>query len=194
MVYIFDLGGVIIKAKNFEKIYKKLNVKIKYDEFMKIWYNDEALKTYKGLADENEVFQDIINKLKIDLSVQELIEIIYSERKYYKDTLEIIEKLKKDNNKIFLLSNLREIDYYYLNKDIDISIFDDLFLSYKLKMVKPDEKIFHKVIKKINCDTKKMYFFDDNEKNINVAKKFGINAFCVNGENIKEKFSILSLL
>lgn len=33
---------------------KKLNVNIKYDEFMKIWHNDEALKTYKGFADEFE--------------------------------------------------------------------------------------------------------------------------------------------
>lgn len=186
MIYIFDLGGVIIKPKNFERIYKKLNIDIEYEGFMKIWYNEDAMKSYKGLVNENKVFQDIINKLKINLSVKELLEIIYSEREYYGDTLEILNRLKRNNNKIYLLSNLRKIDFYYLKKDIDISIFDGLFLSYELRMAKPNKEIYYEVIKEINCNAEDIYYFDNNIKNVENAKKCGINAFCVDGHNLKE--------
>ena len=78
------------------------------------------------------------------------------------------------------------INYDELCNNIDISIFDNLFLSYEMQLLKPDSKIFLETIKKINDNPSNMYFFDDKEKNVNVAKECGINAYQCTGENIKE--------
>ena len=44
------------------------------------------------------------------------------------------------------------------------------------------------VIQKCNCDSKDIVFFDDNKKNVEGAKRCGINAYLATGENIKEIF------
>ena len=44
------------------------------------------------------------------------------------------------------------------------------------------------MIDALKCDPDNIIFFDDNEKNVNIANQLGINAYQVTGENIKEVF------
>ena len=92
---------------------------------------------------------------------------------------------------MYLLSDLKEIDYESLKEKIDINIFDKLFLSYKLGYTKRDKEIFEILINDLNINSDKIYFFDDKESNINLAKDMGINAYLVTGKNIKDKFQVL---
>lgn len=189
MLYIFDLGGVIIKTTDLLKVYNKLNLKVDFKTFRDIWYNDpEVIDSHKGLNDENKAFESIIKKIDCKIAVNELLNIVFEEREYYQDTLDIIKDLKEQGKKVYLLSNLRKIDYKYLKKDIDISMFDKTFLSYEMKMLKPEEKIYKAVINELKCNPGEIYFFDDSNANIESANKCGINGFCVTGENIKEVF------
>ena len=132
MIYIFDLGGVIIKSQDLKKIYDELKPKVDYATFIDIWYNDrEVIDAHKGLNDEKESFRNVLEKIGCKISVDELFNIVYKKRDYYEDTLNIINKLRNNGKKVYLLSNLRKIDFEYLKKDIDISIFDKLFYLMK---------------------------------------------------------------
>jgi len=195
MIYLFDLGGVIIKSQYLKKIYDELKPKVDYDTFIDIWYNDpEVIDAHKGLKDENESFRNVLEKIGCKISIDELFNIVYKERDYYEDTLNIINTLRNNGKKVYLLSNLRKIDFEYLKKDIDISIFDKSFLSYEMNLIKPQKEIYETVIEDLNINPNNIYFFDDNSANINSAIQCGIKGFCVTGDNIKEVFQKNNLL
>lgn len=195
MIYIFDLGGVIIKSLDLKKIYDELKPKVDYDTFIDIWYNDpEVIDAHKGLKDENESFRNVLEKIGCKISIDELFNIVYKERDYYEDTLNIINTLRNTGKKVYLLSNLRKIDFEYLKKDIDISIFDKTFLSYEMNLIKPQKEIYETVIEDLNINPNNIYFFDDNSANIDSAIQCGIKGFCVTGDNIKEVFQKNNLL
>ena len=106
----------------------------------------------------------------------------------YDETIEIINELKNKGYKVGLLSNLRLMDYKRYEQQIGKINFDYIFLSYKMKCIKPSSDIYLQVINTLKCDPDNIIFFDDNEKNVNIAKQHGINAYQVTGENIKEVF------
>jgi len=66
--------------------------------------------------------------------------------------------------------------------------FDACYLSYQMKMMKPSEEIFRKVLmseKIFPCET---LFVDDGPRNVAMASQLGINTFCPeNGEDWTEK-------
>lgn len=186
-VYIFDLGGVISVPTDIHKIYYDLNAKIDFESFQKIWYDDkDVIAAHMGLMDDKIVFERILEKIKSKLNFEQLEQILYAKEQYYQDTLDFIYELKKKNKKIYLLSNLRAIDFKHFSETFDVSIFNSLFLSYKMKMLKPNKEIYEKVIEQCQCNPKDIYFFDDNIKNVNAAIQCGINAYQVTGDNIKK--------
>lgn len=101
----------------------------------------------------------------------------------YEDTIKLIKKLKDEGNMVCLLSNLRPVDYKYLSENIDLNLFNQLFLSYILKMSKPNKEIFEHVINVLG--TNDFTFIDDSSKNIETAIEAGItNPIQSTGENI----------
>ena len=108
--------------------------------------------------------------------------------------MNIIYTIKEKGKKVYLLSNLKEIDFNCLKQKLDINIFDEVFLSYRLGCTKNDTKIFQILINKLSINPNNIYFFDDKEENIKNAQKTGINAYQVDGKNIKEIWNKLQKL
>lgn len=82
-----------------------------------------------------------------------------------------------------------QIDYEKFSQNFDTSVFDEMFLSYKLGMLKPDDNIYQYVINKLKASPEDIYFFDDNKENVDSAIRNGIQAYQVTRLNIKEKIS-----
>ena len=96
-----------------------------------------------------------------------------------------IKKLKEEGNRVYLLSNLHELAFKDFSSLFDTKIFDRLFLSFEIGMIKPNEDIFKYVIKEIDDEPKNMYFFDDKLENVNAAINTGMNAIVTTGSNLK---------
>ena len=78
------------------------------------------------------------------------------------------------NYTIAMLSNISEMRSY-IDEELDLySHFDKLFLSYRLKMKKPNPKIFRYAMKKMKVRDGESILVDDQMKNLVTAKKFGI--------------------
>ena len=128
---------------------------------------------------------NIIEIHEKDFTVEEKLRLIDVAIEYI---VEIINELKNKGYKVGLLSNLRLMDYKRYEQQIGKINFDYIFLSYKMKCIKPSNDIYLQVINTLKCDPDNIIFFDDNEKNVNIANQLGINAYQVTGENIKEVF------
>lgn len=193
--FIFDLGGVIIKPMNRKYIYDKLKCSLSYEEFKYLFSNgEEASKLHKREITLEEYFDFLKKYINVEISLDEFIEIYRNSKLgFYQDTVNIIKKLKSLGIKVYLLSNLREIDFEFFQEEFDISVFDSMFLSYEIDMLKPSDSIYQYVINAINDKPENMYFFDDSENNVNAALKNKINAYKVTGENIKEVFKKINI-
>ena len=85
---------------------------------------------------------------------------------------------------VYLLSNTNEIhwewscEHAYPYKAFRVEdYFEHIFLSYEMKMAKPDEEIFRKVLDDAGLDPKETFFIDDSETNCLTARSLGISTY-----------------
>ena len=190
-VFVFDLGNVIVRPMSVKKLYEMLDCKVSYEEFSNYFKKDKSVEdVHKGLISTEEHIAKIIKFSGSTKKIDEYIDIFTGPIRngLFEDTIEIINNLKKNNQKICMLSNLRKIDFEWFETQYDINNFDKLYLSYEMHLVKPDKDIYEEMIKDLNTEVENIYFFDDNQDNINAAKELGINAYCVTGDTIKKIF------
>jgi putative hydrolase of the HAD superfamily len=95
----------------------------------------------------------------------------------------LLDKLRTDKNRIYLLSNTNEIHMQKVRREWGKvtersmeSFFDRMFLSYEIGLRKPDVEIFEYVCGKIGSDPGKVLFIDDSPQHIEGAKKAGLCA------------------
>ena len=185
--FVFDLGGVLSVPMVSKKLYEQIEWKVSYDKFLDKFNNSaESIKVHKGEISTKEFFEYLKRYMNDNITLEEFKNIYVNNNEFFNDTIETIKKLKNLGYKVYLLSNLKEIDYEKFIKHFDVSIFDELFLSFKLGMLKPNDDIYQYVINKLNTKPENIYFFDDNKENVEGAIKNGINAYQVTGETVKK--------
>lgn len=91
---------------------------------------------------------------------------------------EYIKTLKKQGYKLYLLTNITEESYNYINDLINVNIiFDGGIYSYQEHITKPDKRIYNLLIDKYNLKRSEIIFFDDKEKNVISAINQGISSY-----------------
>lgn len=188
-IFVFDLGNVIVRPMSIEKLYEMLGCRVSYEEFSKYFKKDKSVDDiHKGLITTKEYVEKILKFSGSNKTFEEYVSIFTGPIRngLFKDTVEVIDKLKMDNQKVYMLSNLRKIDFDWFSTQYDVSKFDKLYLSYEMHLIKPEKEIYEEMIKDLNVSANSIYFFDDSQANIETAQKLGINAYCVTGDTIKD--------
>ena len=188
-IYVFDMGKVILKSANMKKMHHASQAECDLSTFNQFFYgSNKTTEVYKGIIEDFEFFQWIKEQTKSKKTPQELMDLyLQSKEGVYSDTIQIIQDLKRKKQTICLLSNLKQIDYDYLKKVVDLTVFDQEFLSFEMGMVKPDTEIYQAVIHKLG--TNQFHFFDDHLENVTSAQKQGIDAHQTTGDTIKDYFT-----
>lgn len=173
---ILDVGGVFFddSKHNIERLLNK-----NCDNIYRTAYGKGFKRSLLG---EISV-QEHINSLKNEIDFDDINYILKKENliKSYpliKDNFEYIKNLKKRGYKLYLLTNITEDSYNYINDLININkIFDGGIYSYQEHLIKPDYDIYNLLINKFNLNKEETIFFDDKEKNVLAANKVGIKSF-----------------
>jgi glucose-1-phosphatase len=196
---IFDFGGVIIDidfwqsinafiklgAMNFEKVYSLSQQSRIFDDLDKGIINPDefclALKRYLPSFVSNKQITDAWNAILIGIP-EYRIRILECVRKHYR---------------IFLLSNTNIIHYRVYIKELqqkygykDLSeLFEKVYLSFEVKMRKPDKAIFNMVLKENDLVPSETLFIDDSLQNLPPAAASGMKTFFLKkGIDIKQLF------
>ena len=187
-VFLFDVGNVIKYPFDFEKFYTLLNVKEDYDDFM-IFFRRTCSLAEAGKISDEDFFNGIINEFNLNISLDEIKNYYnQSNGKYNLEALDMLERIRNNGNKVYILSNLKEIDYDNFVRDIDKKYYDKFYSSYVIGYNKPDKEIYEYVINDIGVKPGDILFFDDNPVNVEGAKELGIDARVINSFNFIEYF------
>ena len=173
---VLDVGGIFFddSKRNIQKLLNK-----NCDNIYKIAYGSGFKKCLLG---EISV-QEHINSLKDEKDFNDISYILKKENliKSYpliKNNFEYIKDLRKRGYKLFLLTNITEDSYNYINELININEkFDGGIYSYQEHLIKPDYDIYNLLINRFNLNKDETIFFDDKEKNVKAANEVGIKSY-----------------
>lgn len=173
---ILDVGGILFDDSkwNIEKILNK-----NCDNIYKIAYGQGFKKCLLGEMSVNEY----INSLKNENDFNDIKYILKKENliKSYplmKNNFKYIKYLKDRGYKLYLLTNITEDSFNYINDLINInSLFDGGIYSYQEHSIKPSYEIYNLLINKFNLKKEETIFFDDKEKNVKASIEVGIKSF-----------------
>ncbi len=197
---IFDLGGVIINIDYdlTTKAFEALNLN-NFDDLFSQARQTQLFDRYeKGMISSAE-FKAELNKYGDDSLDAETIERCWNAMllDLPGERLDLLKKIKT-THRTFLLSNTNEIHIdsinNYLQKTFGIAdlsgYFEKMYLSYKVRMRKPDAEIFELLLKENNLLPEETLFIDDSIQHIEAAKKLGIQTYWldVKKESIVELF------
>ena len=174
---IFDFGRVICSfdnAKFIEGISKYtdrsvLELREILSGTSKIWLNYEM-----GVISSNEFFEKVAGMGRLKLSKKQFIKIFSDIFIPIETTYDLVRRLKP-NYKLGMLSNTSEWHFEYGIKPVDIfNLFDAVTLSYEIKAMKPDKKLYSDILFKLKAKPEESVFIDDLKENIEGAEAVGI--------------------
>ena len=171
---IFDLGKVLVKfnpRNPFKNIFKSENDINFFFKNICTWewhinqdiVYDTRPATEKKIKEHPE-FREAINAFYGRF--QEMIVGVYEEN------LNIALELKKKNIPIYILSNFPgdQFDTFASNYNF-VQKFNDMIISGKEGIKKPDPEIYKLCISKFKCEPNKTLFIDDRPENTEAAEK-----------------------
>jgi epoxide hydrolase-like predicted phosphatase len=187
---IFDLGDVIlnidvpIASKSFADLSGR-----EQSEILTIFKENELFRQFEtGLMDESG-FRNYVREIlnfpdlsdeAIDTAWNSLLLDLPPER------VELLRRLAT-RYRLFLLSNTSSIHITQVNKILEAStgvgqledLFETVFLSYEMGLMKPDIRIYQQVLNKAGLKAEETLFLDDNADNIRSAAQLGIETIHV---------------
>ncbi len=187
---LFDWGGIVEDNHEWYGEYQKIFHECGYD-------GELELSKYRMSAIPNkEEFRKVYdNQIKKDYNLNVDFEVFIEKfikgldpTPYYKEVVEYEHSLK-DKCYIGILSNLAIFDKDRLERQVGLSNYDYVFLSFEFASKKPEKEIFEMVQERLPFDKQDILFIDDRKDNIEVAKEFGWNTCNATGlelDKIKE--------
>ncbi|MDR2395224.1 MAG: HAD family phosphatase [Endomicrobium sp.] len=182
-IIIFDLGNVIFKFDLFRfiKLYiKKVPDDKKITDFNALSPN--CLKTAQvyetGDISSLDFYDQLAKEMHYTGTYNEFAVVWNNIFELIPETVDVIASLSGRYH-LGILSNTNELHFNFLKERYPqvFSLFDKIFLSYEMRLRKPDREIFENVIKHYNVLPSKIFFSDDLERNIHAAQETGIKAY-----------------
>ena len=163
--YFYDGVAKLEKNVNARKL-KKYFTDNKFDS-----------KIGSGKLNIKQAFKILKKKFNLRISYADFYYLycdIFWENSAMKNFLE--NKLLDSKYRLFMLSNVDSSHINFIDNNFPyVKNVKKRILSYKVKCIKPDRKIYDHVLNRFNIDPAESLFIDDLKNNILTAKAFGFN-------------------
>jgi len=189
---VLDLGNVLV---NFDHMIAARRLCSLSDSSIEEIYNlffDSSLTCLfeEGKISPSDFFSEIKKTLNLKLKYEEFLPI-WNEIFFLTPTNYSVYKLAKDlkdHYTLCLASNINVLHFEYLKKNFSVfDIFDRFFLSYELKIRKPEALFYQKILKDLSLKPKEIFYTDDRLELVESAANLGINSFVFLGiDKLKE--------
>lgn len=186
---IFDLGAVLldINVENFRGTLTELAKRFQVDVQQ---MNSDIFDDYeRGSVSSDEFFEGVKSYLSSDLEVQQLKDAWASILlKPIEESMGFLHWAAKEY-RVFLLSNTNEahriqFDGIFdkeLGEGVFYELFERVYYSYEMKVIKPDLQIYKRVLEQNELIPEECLFIDDRQENAEGAELAGVNGWVFEG-------------
>lgn len=194
---IFDIGNVLLNFK--PKEYLKCK-KIEADKIPQIhkaiFQSEEWVMLDRGIITEEDAKKAIIDrsgedKYLIDLAFENWYELLTP----IEGTVEILKELKNAGYRVYYLSNFHLLAFEHVTRKYDFfKIFDGGIVSFKENLIKPEDKIYIRIIEEYGLKPEESILVDDTQVNIEGAGKVNIETILFkDSEDLKQRLEKLGV-
>jgi len=138
----------------------------------------------EGKVSPEEFFAKVKEALDLKLSYAAFVpiwdEIFFLSAKN-RGVYSLANRLKL-NYRVALVSNIDILHYEYLKQRFPVfNVFDNLFLSYELGLVKPHPLVYQKALSALKVSPENVFYTDDRPELVKSAGELGIKSFVFSG-------------
>ena len=177
-VVLLDLDGIVIRPRH--KYFSE-----KFSEEYKIplteitpFFTDDYKKAARGEISIREVLPEYLKKWGWKKSLDEFLNYwFHGERTIDVNVSETVKKLREGGVKVYFVSDNEKERAEYVMNTLGLSDDSDgAFFSYQLGHTKSEPEFFLKILEQLGVGAKDVEYWDDDQKNVDVAKSAGIDA------------------
>ena len=178
---LFDVDGVVVRTEMFSVQYQKEH-NISNDEMLP-FFMGEFQECIVGKAELKESLKKWLPKWKWSGTVDEFLQYWFkAEHEIDERIIKSIENLRNNEVKCFLATKQEKYRTAYMREEMGFGkIFDGIFSSSDIGFKKPQKEFYEYILKNLKdkhgFNAAEIMFFDDEQKNIDGAKKLGIDAY-----------------
>lgn len=185
---VFDLGGVIVdlELERVREAFREIGMP-RMAALMDPCYPaavNELLE--RGAITWEEACDEMRRIDNLPTVTNEQIAWVYAEflARVDERKIEQIEALRKQGYRTYMLSNTNPVAYevvrqHFLRAGRQIEgCFDEICLSFEMKMLKPDPQIFEELIRCTGIRPEESLYIDDGARNADAAHALGFHIFC----------------
>lgn len=194
---IFDLGNVLLRFHPEQYLSQYYDQKTMEELMIIIFCSNEWVDLDLGYL----MIQDVIN-IFVKRYPQYEKEITFVLNNWtdmmspIQENVKILKKLKEKGYSLYVLSNFHKEAFESMKIKYDfLSLFDGGIVSAYVHVIKPDDKIYHLLLKECDLNAEDCLFIDDSLANIEASKRNGIDGihlkFDVDLRNELKKRNIL---
>jgi len=191
---LFDADGVVIKNRGrffSEKYAEEYGVPL---DQVAAFFKQEYGKCARGQADLKEVLPQYLNRWGWEGTINTFLNYWFeSERDLEARILACVDDLRSRGIRCSIVSDQEKYRAEYLMTETDLGKhFDRAFFSMDLGFKKSEVEFFSKVLGQLKTESELVMYWDDDSKNIDVAKQIGIDGRTyVNWEDFEKQIMLL---
>jgi len=197
--YLIDLDGVILDT-SYDNYFWQKHIPRVYAQKKAIDVKDAVNVTHSlfNYKKKTKEWYDIVywsNLLDIDIVHEKKKSENMSLIKLQKGALNILERLRELNKKLFLVTNAHRKTLEIKLSKFDLSIyFDEIICSHELGYIKEDIQFWHILRNKLQVDYNDSVLIEDTFDNIRSAHHAGVGSFIYINNEKKDLGNIKPLI
>lgn len=176
---IFDLGNVILYDRP-ASVLNNISISSKDCKIIE----DSFFKDFTELDLGNITLEEHLNNCGLDSVLSEKFREIllnyYKYRIFNDDIIDLMNTLKTNGYGIYIFSNNNKETSEYLKGLPMFEYVDGWLFSCDYHIGKPNKEIYYKLFEIYSLNPAECFFVDDSKKNIEEAKKLGMNGYVLN--------------
>ncbi|MEK7595775.1 MAG: HAD-IA family hydrolase [Patescibacteria group bacterium] len=179
----FDLDGVYFLNGKENFIFALRDLGISEDNTKEIFLRSEKMGEYKlGKISDIAFWTWAARQWRLNKSPDELIKLLISGYQVNLPAVEYIRRAKKIGYKALACTNNFPARILGLNDKFHfLNDFDCVVTSYEAKALKPERKIFERLVLKSQVLPHEIVMADDDDSKLKGARELGINTFLYKG-------------
>lgn len=181
-VVLFDLGGVLIELGGSAEL-GRLVGEPSEEELWRRWLGCPWVRSFeRGHCDPEAFSAGMVESWGLDLSPDAFLELFTAWPKgFYPGARELVDSLA-GRTRAACLSNTNALHTKLEWSGTGVAdLFETCFFSHEMGHVKPDREAFEFAIASLGCAPASILFLDDNQINVDAARRVGLRAEMTRG-------------